>query len=75
MEAGNNRIRLCQALSIRPPRFTNECRDVHSPIGSCDDTCDIRFLAMEERASTQRMTSRILTAWIYQNREATSTSY
>ena len=43
MEAGNNRIRLCQALSMRPPRFTNECRDVHSPIGSCDDSCDIRI--------------------------------
>ena len=33
------------------------------------------FLAREERASTQRMTSRILTARIYQDREATSTSY
>ena len=42
MEAGNNRIRLCRALSMRPTRSTNECRDVHSPIGSYDDTCDIR---------------------------------
>ena len=33
------------------------------------------FLAREERASTQRMTSRILTARVYQDREATSTSY
>ena len=33
------------------------------------------FLAREERASTQRMTSRILTARIYQDREATCTSY
>ena len=47
MEAGNNRIRLCRALSMRPPRFTNECRDVHSPIGSYDDTCDIRFSSQE----------------------------
>ena len=28
---------------MRPPRSTNECRDVHSPIGSCDDSCGIRI--------------------------------
>ena len=33
------------------------------------------ILARVERVSTQRMTSRFLTARIYQNREATSTSY
>ena len=42
MEARSSRIRLCRQRSKRLSRFSNECRDVHSPIGSWDDACDVR---------------------------------
>ena len=56
--------------------ISNEWRDVHSPIGSQDDSCDVRILTPRgESVSTQRMTSRILTARDHLNREAASTSF
>ena len=56
--------------------ISNECRDVHSPIESEDDSCDVRILTPRgESVSTQRMTSRILTARDHLNREAASTSF
>ena len=62
--------RRCDRLELRMSVVTFTVRldlgMIHVAFGS---------LARRERASTQRMTSRILTAWIYQDREATSTSY